>query len=423
MKNHYSKGTTQKWLLITGLSLIIISNFGYQQKLSNASEENDATKIILKIDEYCDRNWIRKTLVEDNLYKWLSASTTESGFFKNSLNRNWEAEKNQKATLVSQSRLIYVMSTGFDLTKDKRFYEATQKGSDFLLEHFKSNHSGKWYWSVLPNGNVISNSYNQYGHAFVIFGLSHAFRITGDPRYKEAAKDTWRSLDIIKEIEQPPDSSKKNRISQNPIMHTLEAILTLHDVTNDKYVLDDAFFIVEFTFDKLYKAKKKCLSELYDEKYVPLSEKDGGHIDIGHQFEWAYLLSWSVSKGLSDKYLEIGNKLIDFGIKHGLDRKYGGIWAKSTYSGKAYGGKYWWQQCEFLRAAYHYATAHNRDDLIPLFQKNLRYTKSHFIDDEFGGWFAQGIDKNQSQNDKSLFKGNPWKVGYHVTGMFLELLK
>ena len=180
MKNHYSKGTTQKWLLITGLSLIIISNFGYRQKLSNASEENDATKIILKIDEYCDRNWLRKTLVEDNLYKWLSASTTESGFFKNSLDRNWEAEKNQKATLVSQSRLIYVMSTGFDLTKDKRFYEATQKGSDFLLEHFKSNHSGKWYWSVLPNGKVISNSYNQYGHAFVIFGLSHAFRITSN---------------------------------------------------------------------------------------------------------------------------------------------------------------------------------------------------------------------------------------------------
>ena len=27
-------------------------------------------------------------------------------------------------------------------------------------------------------------------------------------------------------------------------MHTLEALLTLHDVTNDKYVLDDAFFIV-----------------------------------------------------------------------------------------------------------------------------------------------------------------------------------
>ena len=216
-----------------------------------------------KKDEHIDRNWITQKMVEDYLYKWLSASRSNSGFFVNSLNRRWESEKNQKATLVSQTRLLFVMSIGYDLTKDKRFLVAIQKGADFLLTNFKANQFGKWFWSVTFEGNILNRKYNEYGHAFVIFGLSHAFRITGDVRYRKAAEETWRSLEILKKLKQFPGCLQNRKFSQNPLMHTVEALLTLHEVTGDKSVLDDAFFITKFVFDKLYQNKKHYLPELY----------------------------------------------------------------------------------------------------------------------------------------------------------------
>jgi len=42
-----------------------------------------------------------------------------------------------------------------------------------------------------PQGEVLDDRKVAYGHAFAVFGLSYAYRVTKDSRYRQAALDTW----------------------------------------------------------------------------------------------------------------------------------------------------------------------------------------------------------------------------------------
>ena len=65
-----------------------------------------------------DRERFEHELVEI-LYYWLRATQTKNGFFRSNLTREWLPAKKQTGTLVSQSRLLYVMATGYDITGDR----------------------------------------------------------------------------------------------------------------------------------------------------------------------------------------------------------------------------------------------------------------------------------------------------------------
>jgi mannose/cellobiose epimerase-like protein (N-acyl-D-glucosamine 2-epimerase family) len=148
-----------------------------------------------------------------------------------------------------------------------------------------------------------------------------------------------------------------------------------------------------------------------------------GRIDIGHQFEWAYLLSHAVEKGFSREYLSIGERLLDFGMQVGYDNANGGIYSTSDYDGNSdRRPKSWWQQNELLRALIHYAVMRDRPDLWEPFKQSLTFVKQHFIDNEYGGWYAS-YDSRKLREGNALNKGNLWQVGYHVCGMYVEVLR
>ena len=378
------------------------------------------------IRRHIDGEWFRRSLVEDNLAHWLAAAVTDSGFFRSALDRRWRPAERQVATLVSQSRLLFVMAAGYEVTGREDYIQAVRKGADFLLSHFRDEEHGGWFWAVDAEGHPVDMHKDCYGHAFVIFGLSHAGRVTGEERYLQAALETWgvvksRFRDELGGIYRRAgrDWSGRSGHSQNPMMHLFEALLALHDATGSQQVLDDARALAEFIFTRLYDADAGCLPEEFDELWRPLPAERGGRVDLGHQFEWAFLLSRAVAKGFPPRYLQTGRRLLEFGMAHGFDAEAGGIFSSADYSGKPRGqAKGWWQQCEHLRALMHYAAEHGQDDLWGPFEKSLAFVREHFIDSEYGGWYASagggsGVGR----------KGSAWKVGYHTTGMYLEALR
>ncbi len=305
-----------------------------------------------------------------------------------------------------------------------KYLRALEKGADFLLRYYAASQEGTWYWRVSSQGEVLARPNRKqkaYGEAFVMFGLSHAYRVTGDRRYLNAALDTWDRSEALRVIN---DSRVPFRgYSQNPLMHTFEALLALHDATDIDELLDDAERLGNFVLDKLYQTREHYIPELFESTWRPLSSGRGGYVDVGHQCEWAFLLSWAVKKGLPRRYLRIGEALLDAALDRGYDQRQGGIFSKHDYNGNVTEDKISWAQNELLRALIRYASSRRRNDLWLRFRHSMDYVEDHFIDDIHGGWFRRPVARSTSRNDTRPVKGTEWKVDYHVVGMYTEILK
>ncbi|ELS01769.1 N-acyl-D-glucosamine 2-epimerase [Xenococcus sp. PCC 7305] len=413
-------------MLKQGLSLLLSFSFYTLSQgicLTSATAQipsDGSNSITTKYD--IDEKWFQQSLVEDNLSHWLNSAITNNGFFRVTLNRQWQPAAEQTATLVSQSRLLYVMAEGYQITQNQKYLDAVKKGADFLLANFRKD-EGEWYWSVSPEGELIDETESPYGYAFAIFGLSHAHRVTGYEPYLDAAMTTALQLDLWADIKTFPNKRPEDSWTQNHMMHTFEALLVLHDVTKDNQILENARLLADFIFDQLYQQEDGYLPEAFDANWKPLKIEEGGYVDIGHQVEWAFFLSRAVAeKGFPEHYLDIGGRLLNFGLQNGYDHEQGGIFNRSSYSGQiSNSDKVWWGQSEFIRAVMQYASFHDRQDLWPQYQQTLQFVQKYFLDSEYGGWFSEPIDP-RLPNDEHL-KGHIWKAGYHVIGMYVHALQ
>ena len=400
--------------LLAASALLLVS-----RTLSAASPE---------ITKHIDQAWFQRALASEAAH-WREAAFRPNGFFMVSLDRQWRPNGNPNGTLVSQSRQIFVMGAGYEVTGEATYLDAMKKGADFLLECFRDKQKGLFFYSVDPEGKVVDDNKDSYGLAFTIFALSHVARITKDERYARAALETWTEM---KEHMREPSGFFRPRMdrnytkvigqnSQNPMMHLFEALLALHDATGSQEVLRDAQAHADNILNRLIQDETR-LPELYDAEWHAARPEQGGYFELGHQFEWAFLLSHAVEEGLPARYLGVAERLLNYGMKVAYDQQEGGIFSRGDYEGRAARGpKGWWEQCEFLRALMHWAAVRGRADLWPAFDKSLTFSKKNLIDAEYGGWFSSYDAKQATRRSSS--KGNIWQVGYHVCGMYLEALR
>src|ERR1700730_1146672 len=81
-----------------------------------------------------DVSWYRKQLIDGEVKPRLQSGMTPNGFYQPYLGRDWKPRNEQRGTLVSQTRAIYVMAAGYEVTGDKVYYDAMIKAADFLIE-------------------------------------------------------------------------------------------------------------------------------------------------------------------------------------------------------------------------------------------------------------------------------------------------
>ena len=373
--------------------------------------------------------WFRDHLLEDVLPNWLKSSVTEEGLFLPHLDRRWNRLGKDYGTLVSQSRLLYNFSKGYELTKNKRYLRAVESGARFLIRNFKDEKYGGWFWSCNRDGRVLDAHKNSYGHAFVTFGLAHAFRVTGNENLKAMALETWRTLKtrfrdehggfwwrLSRKFEEVEEIK-----SQNPIMHTFEALLSLGDLDGLSYIHKDAETIADFVLNRLLRKRDGILPEVFTCDWKELPAEQGGRIDMGHAFEWAYLLSSAAERGLPEKYLSHAARFLEYGLEIAYDPKNGGIYSPATLEGKIMERrKGWWEQCEAIRALMHFAVVRGRSELWKPLEKTVDFVKRFYVDPEFGGWYMFAGENVEDRNEN---KGNEWKVDYHIVGMCMEAIR
>jgi mannose/cellobiose epimerase-like protein (N-acyl-D-glucosamine 2-epimerase family) len=199
-----------------------------------------------------------------------------------------------------QARQIFVFSHAALVGVFPAGAEPAMRALDGLLDRFCDGGDLRdgVSFSVSSSGRVISATRDSYTHAFVLFALAAAYRLTGEAWLRRAIDQTVSFVDrrLIDEQhfglhDRHPDPSGLK--SQNPLMHLLEAYLALHEALPDGPFLDRAGTIVAHFRAKLFQDEPGILLEHYDADWSTLpNEPAGRFFEPGHQFEWVWLLQW-----------------------------------------------------------------------------------------------------------------------------------
>ena len=382
-------------------------------------------------DLYEKLNWFKEHLIDEILPRWLTGTQTQNGLFFPHFARDWERRHKDICTLVSQTRLLYNFSVGYRLTKQAEYLEAVNRGADALLRYFRDSEQGGWWCSCSLNGEAVDLHKDLYGHAFVIFGLTHAATVTDRADLKQAALNTWSVVrshfrdahggfagKLTRSFQPTPHIS-----SQNPIMHLFEALFALDTLDDSGRARQGGEEVADFALNRLIRKSDGVLPELYDADWSELSAENGGRIDVGHAFEWAYLLSRAVECNWPPYYLKPAERLLENGLALGFDGADGGIISPVKPDGTPlYPIKGWWEQCEAIRALLHFGIVRGDEKLWEPLENIIAFAQNHFVDEEHGGWFMRP-PVAAGRNQPSFDKGSEWKVDYHVVGMCVEAIR
>lgn len=372
-----------------------------------------------------DRIWA-ENLLDGVLAAWRRHADTPSGLFDPYLDRAWRHTGDGPRTLVSQCRLIYNFSRAFERTGDPAFADLARRGIDALIRHFRNPDGEGWAWSCSADGGVEDDNPDAYGHAFVILALATAATAFGEDRCRDLALETWafvrrtltdRHGGLVWHV--GPDRIALDDVrSQNPLMHSFEALLALAPLDSSGTIRDDTWKIWQFLRARML--GPGCLPEWYDADWRPLTSGPRAEtVDVGHAFEWAFLLSEAQELFPNEDLLAPGRQFLGYGMRHGLDAD-GGILSPVDFAGTPRDGrKGWWEQCEAIRAMVRYVVRHGADEVAEPLARCLGYARRTYVDEEFGGWYEGPFGTDQSP---SLAKGNAWKLDYHVVNMCRELL-
>lgn len=380
-----------------------------------------------------------------------------NGFFHVTLDQQWNQMRMRSSTTVAQSRGIYMNVEAYRAAgpdEGARFLEAVNQGVAFLLEEFKDDELGGFYWEVSRTGLVTNDQKHGYGNVHPLFALAHAYSVTQNPAHLEAALEQYevlktRFLDprYLAAILPGFNRDFTEVVGVNNIdtfTHWFEALLALYDVTEGDIQAEIGVGIVyhgNFLVRHLYHDQegftdRGYVAYNYDEYWqpsqIPYSRENqwsgGLHATTGHNIELAYLLSRAVERGFDEDWLEVADKLLKFCVEYALHPVYGGmIYEATDYAGLPLEGNpdnplfIWWAQAETARAFLHFMVVRGHDYLAEFMAVETLF-HDHLTDQEYGGLY-HALDAENDLAPVNPNKGDVWKVCYHYAMFFAEVLR
>ena len=154
------------------------------------------------VSEKIPFSWFRVHLANDLLPSWYKVSVTENGFFHANLDREWNRTDDTNGTLVSQCRLIYVFSVGFEITGESKYKKALQDGANFLLDYFYDA-SGRMVQKIDEARRPTFIRYDSYGNVSRVSdssGVWEKFEFAFDDAKKQSYSKITSATGRIEEV-------------------------------------------------------------------------------------------------------------------------------------------------------------------------------------------------------------------------------
>ena len=171
---------------------------------------------------------------------------------------DWQVVPTDSIELYSQARQVYLFAKGYDITQELRYLQAMVASADVMLDSIYDDTKIFWHSSISRTKAGERAGPKPYGTSFAIFAMAHAYRVSQDKRYLDAALKTWMLGEVsigstLARATQQAESNPafNNTWSLNPFMHLFEALLILHDVTTSPSVWQDIESIAQFVEDRL----------------------------------------------------------------------------------------------------------------------------------------------------------------------------
>lgn len=239
------------------------------------------------------RSWAKKWLFEVALPFWSEVGVDPlGGGVHEALDSEGSPLVDMPKRFRVQARQVYTFAHAYHLGWAPGI-EALQIPLDFMMRHCRLDGGG---WGHIYNrfGEVQDDALDTYDQAFALLALGWAYKVTGEPALKQAAKDTLGVLNTV--LRHRVGGFKEGEPSRtarraNPHMHLLEAAMWWMELHND----DEMAALADEVVD-LYR-KHFCIDGLLREFFnedLTLLDSDADPalllVEPGHQVEWAYLL-------------------------------------------------------------------------------------------------------------------------------------
>lgn len=347
-------------------------------------------------------NW----LFEDALPLWADRGVSADGRFFEQLDFDGRPVVGLRRRTRVQARQVYVFCEAAALGWSAGRAVA-QTGLDRMIALCQRD-DGLWVSATDDDGAVIDETPDLYDLAFVLFALSAAHRVLGDPRARPLALET---LEAIQSLMSAPYGGWHDALPprlprrQNPHMHMLEAMLAWQAIAPDPAFEAAARVSLDLCRDHF--DVDGAIREYFTQDWA-VDPQTGHIIEPGHLEEWAWLLRQAQAAGLDAG--EAAEGLHRRAVSQGQTPL--GMIREIDPSGAAIdGGRRLWAQTEAIRTALTFGDDNVGDLVDGLFATHLATAVSGLWNDTYD---AEGRSHDGAVPASSL---------YHLMTAFSELLR
>lgn len=309
------------------------------------------------------------------------------------------------------TRQIYVFTQGARRGVS-RSRDAVDHGLDFLFTHMR-HPDGGFVSRCDLEGRIVDPTRDLYDHAFVLYALAHAYRLTGQDMLRTQATNL---LGFIQAAMRHPARGyveglpAKPPRRQNPHMHLLEAALACAEYMPDPVFTHLCNELADLCEQRFLDREKGLLFEYYSDDLVPQRIGGRARVEPGHHMEWAWLLTELMR--ITGRSVSGGHAMVQFALCHGLDPATGLLRGELFDDGTvADASVRLWPHGEWLKAAL--AMGGDAGDPVAAWHALARFLQT----DTPGLWLEQWDAAG------GTFKATPSPASslYHITTAVMEL--
>ncbi len=375
-----------------------------------------------------------QNLKENILPFWMEKAVDPAGGFYGMVFNDGKVVENAPKGAVLNARIIWTFSKAYRLDRQEKYKLMANRAADYYILHFVDTTYGGVFWQVDSEGHPKDMTKQTYACAFGIYGLAEHFRATGDRRSLEAALKLYSTLeekvhdkigmgyiesfqrDYLKAsligVDRQADASK----TMNTHIHLLEAFTTLYQVWPDAGLRENLKELLNILQTRLYSAQRNHLILYCDDNWNPIGETDS----YGHDIETSWLMSEAAAV-VGDPVLKKqvdgqAVKMTRTALKEGLNAE-GVMLYEKTPKGMSKKVS-WWPQCETIIGCVNVWQLTGDPLFLDVALKNWTYVKTHFVDNERGGWFKELSEDGLPLN---VPKVSEWNCPYHNSRLAFEL--
>lgn len=263
------------------------------------------------------RDWLFREALP--LWSDLGTDRAQGGFFEKLTVNGRPTDEPRRARVVG--RQIYAFATAETLGWDGPARDLVRHGLEALERHHLTA-DARVVPLVAADGNRLSEAFDLYDQAFVLFGLAAAAGIGERRAHVEALAERLRAR-MIADFKHPLGGFEEGQsrvlpLRANPHMHIFEASLAWVEVGGDPGWQALADEIAELCLSRFLDPETGALREYFDGDWGLVGHDRLDVVEPGHQAEWAWLLiRWGLARQRPEA-LAAARRLVEILEGHGI---------------------------------------------------------------------------------------------------------